>query len=181
MTETNIINSFPWTVIEYPKPSMKLQEKVAMRTASKAEGGIGYEGPTRDWPARWKHTSDFYVLEPVDMGVYLARSLNDSFHYQILKSEEAILDHIKQFCKSNPKSKIHVVSQKQNYHDSNITVIHNPSHKMKTYIESLDDHCVVDLLLEKGSYDESRGNYKIDSGYASSKSQTRGPSTCYIS
>jgi hypothetical protein len=51
--------------------------------ASNAEGGEGYEGPECVWPERWKDTEVIYMMEPVSVGVYMAASLNDRFHYQI--------------------------------------------------------------------------------------------------
>jgi hypothetical protein len=115
MSVRNIVNEFPWTVIESPKPSFEFQDKFEMRVASLEQGGPRYQGPERNWPARWYHTSAFYVLEPVELGVYMAESLNNRFHYQILKTEEYILDNIRAFVSKNPTTKLHVIGPGKNY------------------------------------------------------------------
>ena len=93
------INDFPWTIIESPKPSFKTQCMEKMGVLSKEMGSPGYDGPQRVCHARWRHTSKIYILDPVDMGVYLAKSLNDRFHYQVSQSEESIIAEIEKFCK----------------------------------------------------------------------------------
>lgn len=93
-TDINI-DEFPWTVIESPKKSFYSNSKVAMRVASKEQGGSTYPGPQIVYPERWHHVETFYVLDPVEIGIYVATSLHDRFHYQIKKSEEGtVLEQI---------------------------------------------------------------------------------------
>jgi hypothetical protein len=56
-----------------------------MKVLSKEQGGSCYGGPERVCLERWKHTSAFYILEPVAVGLYIAHSLNNRFHYQVKK------------------------------------------------------------------------------------------------
>ena len=85
------IQDFPWTVIESPRASFKKQCMERMGVLSKELGSAEYDGPQRVCPARWRHISTIYILDPVEIGVYVATSLNDRFHYQVLKSEESVI------------------------------------------------------------------------------------------
>jgi hypothetical protein len=84
MNGSVVIDNFPWTVIESLRESFFSQSKVEMRVASLEQGGARYGGPEGVCEEQWKHTEFFYILEPVELGCYIAQSLNDRFHYQIL-------------------------------------------------------------------------------------------------
>ena len=40
----------------------------------------------------------FYILDPVELGIYMAMSLNNCFHCQVLKSEDYIINKIESYC-----------------------------------------------------------------------------------
>ena len=135
-----------------------------MRVLSLEQGGPCYDGPERVWPARWKHTSHFYVLDPVELGVYVAQSLNDRFHYQVGRDEEHILHQIQEFCRGSSSVFVQITAA-MNYHDNNITVIHQPSETMTCFILGCSDDDVLSELLSLGTTDTARGNVKIDTGF----------------
>jgi hypothetical protein len=169
------IHLFPWTVIESPHESFHSQCKFDMRVASAEQGGSKYAGPARVWLNRWKHVAVFYIMEPAAVGVYLAASLHDRFHYQIKKSEESILQQIQSYCVGSQKTKCVIISRNQNYHDEHLTVLHDPSTEIRSLITSFDNSEVVEALIQSGTYDRNRGNYRIDTGFSCGKSQVRDP------
>ena len=69
MTDFVSVESFPWTVIESPGEKLHLQSMVAMHVLSKEKGG----DPERVWHRHphWKHMAAFYILDPVQLGVYM--------------------------------------------------------------------------------------------------------------
>ena len=177
------IQDFPWTVIESPRASFKKQCMERMGVLSKELGSAEYDGPQRVCPARWRHTSTIYILDPVEIGVYVATSLNDRFHYQVLKSEESVITDIEKFC--HPKSKtvptlIRIPAGK-NHHDENIIVIHNPPPDLEKLLLEFDESFIIRHLLAHGKFDAARGNTYVDTGYASAKSQCRDPEAACVS
>ena len=44
-----------------------------------------------------------------------------------------------------------------------------------------NDNLLVDDLLKNGKFDGNRGNFKVDTGFASAMSQLRDPNTAFIS
>ena len=68
-----------------------------------------------------------------------------------------------------------------NYHDNNITVIHQPSETMKRFILGCLDDDVLSELLSLGTMDTARGNVKIDTGFASGMCQKRDKVSAFIS
>ena len=102
-TVTLNIGDFPWTVIESPEKSWYEQNQAEMRVLPMEQGPAGYRGPKRHCEERWKHTAAFYVLEPVEVGIYMASSLNDRFHYQVRKSEDYLIRLMEAFCRENKK------------------------------------------------------------------------------
>ena len=168
------LDEFPWTVIESPKKSFFNQSKVSMRVASKEQGGSSYDGPKIVWPQRWSHVDYFYILEPVELGMYVAKSLHDRFHYQIKRSEKHILDQIVAFCKqSRGRCKYKMVGPGKNHIDDNILVVHDPSRAIKDYLATINDEDLLQDLLSHAKFDRNRGNLAIDTGYASAKCQER--------
>ena len=101
------VSEFPWTVIESPRASFHEQCMQKMGVLSKEMGVAGYNGPQRVCKDQWKHTAVIYILEPVLLGFYLATSLNDRVHYQVLKSEVEIIEAIENYCQSKKKAKNH--------------------------------------------------------------------------
>ena len=167
------IDDFPWTVVESPRPSFKNQCMQKMRVLSKEQGVDGYKGPARVCHARWKHTSTIYILDPVELGVYIAMSLNDRFHYQVLKTEESVIDAIEDFCRKNGKASPELirVPKGKNHSDDNILVVHSPSPLVKKVLSEFDDSYIIGHLLDHGKFDEAWGNTYVDTGYASARSQ----------
>ena len=98
-----MINNFPWTVIESLEKSFYKQNQVEMRVLSLEQGPAGYQGPKRHCEERWRHTAAFYMLEPVEVGIYIASSLNDRFYYQVRKSENYLIHLIEAFCLESKK------------------------------------------------------------------------------
>ena len=98
MTQSLMIDEFPWTVIESPERSFSEQNQAEMKVLSVEQGPTGYGGPKRHCVERWRHTAAFYVLEPVEVGIYIATSLNDRFHYQVRKSEKYLICLMEAFC-----------------------------------------------------------------------------------
>ena len=167
----DVINLFPWTIIEVPKKSFYSQSKISMRVASKEQGGAAYPGPEIVCLERWKHTKAFYILDPVEVGMYLATSLHDRFHYQVKKSDEWILDKITSFCtNSKGKCKFHRVQAGENHHDKNILVIHKPSSELCNLLSNFDDCLLINELIGTSKFDNLRANSFIDTGFTSGKS-----------
>ena len=133
--------------------------------------------------AQWRHTSTIYILDPVEMGVYLATSLNDRFHYQVLKSEESVITAIEKFCKPKNKTvpRLIRIPAGKNHSDDNIIVIHSPPPNLKKLLLEFDESFIVRHLLEHGKFDAARGDTYVDTGYASAKLQWRDPNAACIS
>lgn len=168
------VDRFPWTVIESPKKTFYSQSKVAMRVASKDQGGGTYEGPLIVFPTRWQHIEFFYILEPVELGFYLAKSLHDRFHYQIPRNDRQTMDAIINHCnKSKGKSKFKIICKDENFQDDNMLVVHDPSKQLKDYIATINDKSLLSNLINLARYDSIRGNFFVDSGFASAKNQMR--------
>jgi hypothetical protein len=181
MSDSLEIDSFPWTVIESPKPSFYSMNKMEMRVVSLEQGGPTYGGPERVFEERWKHTEVFYVLSPVELGVYIASSLHDRFHYQVKRSEQVILHKMEEFCRSNRGTEFRMIGSTENYRDNNILVVHKPSKELRSYILSFDNSKVINKLLDAGKLDKSRGNFRVDTGFTSGKSLQRDPTLGFIS
>ena len=177
------IEDFPWTVIESPGVKFHEQSMAAMRVLSMGKGGEGYTGPERVWEERWKHTAAFYILDPVELGIYMATSLNDRFHYQVLKNEEHIITKIECYCQKLGKKAplLKRIKAGENYKDDNIVVVHDLPGHLRDMVTSFDDSTIINLLLAQGKFDETRGNIYIDTGFASAKSQTRDPTFGHVS
>ena len=177
------IEDFPWTVIESPGRRFHEQNMAAMRVLSLGKGGEGYKGPARVCPERWKHTAAFYILDPVESGIYMTTSLNDRFHYQVLQSEAHIIEEIESHCRKlgNKAPVLKRIKGGENYDDENIVVIHDPPAHIKEAIDSFDDSTLIERLLSEGRFDANRGNTYIDTGFASAKSQARDKECCNIS
>ena len=176
------IDDFPWTIIESPRKSFYKQNRATMRVLSMAQGGWSYEGPQICCKDRWKHTAFFYVLEPVQMGLYIAKSLNDHFHYQVAKKDSWIIHGIKKHCKdSKSASKFVLVREGENFKDDNILVVHNPSQPIRDFIMQCNDSEMIEELISVGTFDENRGNVKIDTGYASAMCQRRDSTSAFVS
>lgn len=172
MTQSLMIDEFPWTVIESPERSFSEQNQAEMKVLPLEQGPTGYGGPKRHCVERWRHTAAFYVLEPVEVGIYIATSLNDRFHYQVRKSEKYLICLMEAFCLES-KKKFEIIKAGMNYHDENILVVHQPSVDVMDYINSFDDSLLIKALTDKGKLDLARGNTYIDTGFASAQSQTR--------
>ena len=99
------VSEFPWTVIECPLASFHGQCRQKMGFLPKELGVAGYNGPQKICRDRWKHTAVIYIIEPVLLGFYLATSLNDRVHYQVLKSEVEIIEAIENYCHPKKKKK----------------------------------------------------------------------------
>ena len=69
----------------------------------------------------------FYILDPVELGIYMATLLNDHFHYQVRKNEEYIITEIEKYCLKLGKkaSLLKRIKAGENYKDDNIVVVHN--------------------------------------------------------
>jgi hypothetical protein len=174
---TLIVESFPIVVIELPKPSYSLQSKISMRVASRKMGGLMYSGPTRLFPARWKHISVFYMLELSKESFYLAQSLSHHPHYSILRSELPAFDEeLTAFLKKNGSSQVRRISQHENFQDDYIVVI-NDFQKfpvIANFLASIDDADLLQSVVTQARVDTNRGNSKLDFGYASGQNLMRG-------
>ena len=181
--QSHKIEDFPWTVIESPGVKFHKQNMAAMRVLSFGKGGEGYRGPLRVCPDRWRHTAAFYIIDPVESGIYMATSLNDRFHYQVLQSEAFIIEEIESHCRKlgNKAPLLKRIKAGENYDDENIVVIHDPPAHIQEVIASFDDSSLIEQLLSQGKFDDNRGNTYIDTGYASAKSQARDPECCNVS
>lgn len=150
MDQKLTLDKFPWTVIESPRNSFYSQSKVAMRVPSKEQGGFSYKGLQIVCPERWEHILVFYILEPVELGIYIATSLHDRFHYQVKWSEqETILGRIFKFCNDKSRKKkcrYVVIGQGENYNDKNIIVVHRPSQAILTYLARIDHTNMIHCL-----------------------------------
>ena len=175
------VEDFPWTVIESPKSSMMQQNKLDMHMTSKEQGGVHYEGPTILWLPRWNHTAKFYVMEPSPAGIYLAQSLHDRFHYQVPKKDSHIIDAMKRFCKKQRGTTFRLISASENYQDDNLLVINHPSPRVQSYLSTINDDDIIMELINNSEMDLTRGNCKIDTGFASAKSQKRSRDAACVS
>ena len=71
--QSNKIEDFPWTVVESPGVKSHDQNMAAMR----GKGGEGYNGPKWVCEEHWRFTAAFYILDLVELGIYMATSLNN--------------------------------------------------------------------------------------------------------
>jgi hypothetical protein len=108
----------PLGVIKLPKESYHIQSKTKMRAASANLGGIGYDGPSRTYLARWKHIATFYIFELLPESYYLAQSLTCHPQYTILRSEMPAFEAcLKAFLKKDGSSRLKQIAIKENFRD----------------------------------------------------------------
>ena len=140
-----------------------------MRVASKNKGGRNYPGPLRLYEPRWKHIRSFYVIEMSTESYYLAQSLTDHPHYTILRSEfPDFLTALTKFQQRNRTCKINRISSSKNFQDEFLIVVNDFSMlpQLRTIIDNIQDEALLLELNQKGKLDKTRGNTKIDLGYA---------------
>ena len=145
------------------------QSKIQMRVASKNKGAGKYPGPLRLYEPRWKHIRAFYIIEMSQESYYLAKSLTHHPHYSILRSEfPDFLTALTKFQQSNRTCKINRISSSKNYHDEFLIVVNDFTFfpQLRIIIDKIQDKELLLELIGKGQLDETRGNTKIDLGYA---------------
>ena len=117
------------------------------------------------------------------LGFYLATSLNDRVHYQVLKSEVEIIEAIENYCHPKKKKKPEIIriGAGKNHHDDNILVIQTPTSEQESLLLEYNCSYTVNHLLNHGKFDVGRGNTFVDTGYASAKCQKRDPDSACVS
>ena len=102
----------------------------------------------------------FYILDPVELGIYMATLLNDHFHYQVRKKEEYIITEIEKYCLKLGKkaSLLKRIKAGENYKDDNIVVVHDLLDHLRDIVISFDDSFIINQLLSQGKFDKTQGN-----------------------
>ena len=164
-----ISKQFPIVVIELPMTSYHKHSKTQMRVASKNKGAGNYPGPLRLYEPRWKHIRVFYIIEMSQESYYLAKSLTHHPHYSVLRSEfPDYLTALTKFQQSNRTCKINRINFCKNYEDDFLIVVNDFTllPQLRTIIDNINDEELLLELIRKGQLDKTRGNTKIDLGYA---------------
>jgi hypothetical protein len=171
-----VVEAFPVVVIEVPKPLYHLQSKTSMRVASHKMGGVVYDGPSCSHLQQWKHISIFYIIELSLESYYLAQSLTHHPHYLILRSElPAFESLLNGFLKKNASSSAKRIHHLQNFQDDFLLVINNfgPFPQLQKFLSTIHDDDLLHAVVSQAQLDSSRGNLKIDIGYASGQNLVR--------
>ncbi len=74
-------------------------------------------------------------------------------------------------CKKKGKHVI-IISCNEISRDKNLIVIQDPNHPIISFIDDIGDSQLINELIEDGYEDDTRGNYKIDTGFASAMCQS---------
>jgi hypothetical protein len=133
-------------------------------------GGVLYDGPSRFQFARWKHISIFYIIELSVESYYLAQSLTHHPHKSVLQSEYSSFDELLTgFLKTTTSSLAQRINHHQNFQDDFLLVINNFSNfpPLLKFLSTIHDNDLLQAVVSQAQMDASRGNLKVDFGYAS--------------